>query len=182
MNCSTGAGERLDLHVDAAQVLALLVLGAPLADLLVDHELPGLVVDDRVERVLAGVQVQRPEHQHLVGLEDGRLVGASAPHLTGGDQAAEDLAALGVGAAVGDGHVAAVDGGLDGLVRAGALLLGSHQGRAGHGEDDGNGRGNQGTTMVHGALLVETRSRRAAGRASGHSAYDYSLPPAVLRR
>jgi hypothetical protein len=92
--------------------------------------------------------VQGTEHQRLVGFEDGGLVGAGAPDLAVGHDAAEDLAALHVRAAVGDADVRAIDGGLDGFVRAGALLLGGHE-AGGHGEGGHEGRSHEGSTMNH---------------------------------
>ena len=76
------------------------------------------------------------------------LVGARAPHLTEGHEAAEDLAALHRGAAVGDADVGAIDAGLDGFVRAGPLLLGGHE-AGGHGEGGDEGRRHECTTLNH---------------------------------
>ena len=100
VNWSTGLSRVVFLRSTRASSLAFsdcLVVGdAPLAGLLVDDELRGAVlVGDGEQRVRAGGERVAADLDRLLGREQGRLVGAGAPDLAVGDQAAPDLADLG---------------------------------------------------------------------------------------
>src|SRR5688572_10837369 len=138
-----------DRHRDAGNVLRLVVHGAPLARLLVDDELPGLLTGKRVQRVRAGRQMHRSEHQHLVDLERCRLIGPRAPDLTRGCHILADRAAFERWPAVVNRDVRAVDGPTGADVRTTALarvqcrdlLGGQRRGHCEHKDKRSNNRG-----------------------------------------
>ena len=89
--------KRGGVHGGAAQVLSLVVDGAPLAGFFVDDELPGGAVGggQGVEGVLASGDLERADRKVGFGRETGGGVGASAPDLAIGHNAAHDRAAAG---------------------------------------------------------------------------------------
>src|SRR5579872_4174508 len=69
------------LHGDASQVFRLIVGEAPLAGLLVDHQLPLVGRRQHVEGVIAGRDAQITDHQVGAGMEGSCGVSAGAPDL-----------------------------------------------------------------------------------------------------
>src|SRR6516162_1298758 len=57
-----------DLHVHAGEVLALVVLGAPLSRFLVDDQLPVVLVGDRVEGIAACRNICAADREVDIGL------------------------------------------------------------------------------------------------------------------
>src|SRR5690606_21109507 len=119
--------QRRRLEVHARQVLRFVVLGAPLAGLPVDDELPGTRLGrERVERVRAGRHVGAADDEVLVRREAGGLVGAGAPDPAPGHELAEDRAASLRGLAVIDLDGGAADLGFG--AGAGGELLALREG------------------------------------------------------
>jgi len=112
---------RFRLHGRAAEVLLLVILGSPLAGLVVDDELPAAVRRKRVEGVVACGHGEIAEFKWDRCDECGGWIGSGAPDLIKGDDVAYDFASTYAGPAVPD---------VDGATRNGD---GCGGGRTGHG-------------------------------------------------
>src|SRR5258707_9135911 len=111
------------LHVDAAQVLAFVILGSPLAGLLVNNELPRSLRGQGVEGVASRRHFHAANVEIDFSIQGGGLIGAGAPHFAERSKFLPYLSAFKKRPAVVDGYFLAFERNCCGLVGAGTFAL-----------------------------------------------------------
>jgi malate dehydrogenase len=137
-----GRRQRLLREIDTCQILLLVVLGAPLAGLLVQNQLPLIFAGQGVQRDLPGRNRRAADDQRLVRRQRRRGIRAGAPDAPVRNQAPHNLSSANVGAAVLDRNFSTANGCLDGLVRA-ARRLSERRDRHRRGRRDNGGGGDE---------------------------------------
>src|ERR1700687_3025666 len=143
-----GRGQLRDLHVDARQFVALiLVWNSPLSRFLVDDESPLVSSGNGEKRVAPGGHGLAANHHVAGGDEGGRFIRTGAPHLAERYESSINLASLRAGTGiVGLNRLASAEIAGRGSGWAG-FLAGSEEGESENQSDD------KGDSFLHGVSL-----------------------------